>query len=170
MVKKISVNELYEIFKRNEDVACIDVRFPSEFRSESIYQFKNIPLDKIDHSLESFPTDKPIYISCRSGKRSLEACKKLLNYNLNVINVDGGILEWKKSGLPVVSSKVQVISIMRQVQIVVGVGVLTGVFLAYFLNINFIWLAGFFGAGMLFAGISNTCGMGMLLGKMPWNN
>ena len=64
---------------------------------------------------------------------------------------------------------VKVISLERQVRIAAGALVLTGVLLAHFVNYNFIWLSGFVGAELVFAGITDFCGMGMLTAKMPWN-
>lgn len=53
--------------------------------------------------------------------------------------------------------------------VIVAALVLTGVLLAHFVNPVFIWLSGFVGAGLAFAGITDWCGMGMLIAKMPWN-
>jgi len=62
-----------------------------------------------------------------------------------------------------------VISLERQVRIAAGAIVLTGVILAQFANPAFAWLSGFVGAGLIFAGITDTCAMGMLISKLPWN-
>jgi hypothetical protein len=64
---------------------------------------------------------------------------------------------------------VKVISLERQVRIAAGAIVLTGALLARFVTPNFIWLSGFVGAGLVFAGITDFCGMGLLLAKLPWN-
>jgi hypothetical protein len=61
------------------------------------------------------------------------------------------------------------ISLERQVRIAAGFIVLSGVLLAHFVNPAFIWLSGFIGAGLMFAGATDWCGMGMLIAKMPWN-
>ena len=66
-------------------------------------------------------------------------------------------------------SAVKVISLERQVRIAAGAIVFTGVLLARFVNFDFIWLSGFVGAGLVFAGITDFCGMGLLLAKLPWN-
>ena len=54
-------------------------------------------------------------------------------------------------------------------RIAAGAIVLTSALLAQFINPAFIWLSGFIGAGLLFAGLTDWCGMGMLIAKMPWN-
>ena len=63
----------------------------------------------------------------------------------------------------------RVISLERQVRIAAGSLVLTGVILAWFVNPCFIGLSAFVGAGLIFAGITDWCGMGLLLAKLPWN-
>ena len=81
----------------------------------------------------------------------------------------GGINAWKSAQLPTTEDKRQPLPIMRQVQIVAGTLILTGVVLGYTVNSGLFLLSGFIGAGLLFAGVSGWCGMAMLLSKMPWN-
>ena len=83
--------------------------------------------------------------------------------------VEGGTLAWIEANLPVTRGTVKVISLERQVRIAAGAIVFTGVLLARFVNFNFIWLSGFVGAGLIFAGITDFCGMGLLIAKLPWN-
>jgi rhodanese-related sulfurtransferase len=83
--------------------------------------------------------------------------------------VEGGTLGWAEAGLPVNRGETKVISLERQVRIAAGALVLGGVLLARFLDPAFIWLSGFIGAGLVFAGITDWCGMGMLIAKAPWN-
>ena len=171
-MKSISVHELRVHIEENQeskDILYLDVRTPLEFRSENVDSFKNIPLDKLDDYLEELKKFNTVILSCASGNRSLKACKQLKDHIDNIINVEGGITAWKNANLPINKGKTQPISIMRQVQIIVGAGALIGAILAYFYSVNFIWLSGFFGAGLLFAGLTNTCALAAILGKMPWN-
>jgi hypothetical protein len=69
----------------------------------------------------------------------------------------------------VVRGTSKVIALERQVRIAAGAMVLSGVLLSQFVNPAFIWLAGFVGGGLIFAGITDWCGMGILISKMPWN-
>ena len=78
-------------------------------------------------------------------------------------------MAWAEAGLPVNRGSSKVISLERQVRIAAGAIVLTGVLLAHFVHPTFIWLSGLVGAGLTFAGITDWCGMGMLIAKMPWN-
>ena len=97
------------------------------------------------------------------------AAKKFIDAGItNVVSVEGGTLAWEAAGLPVARGK-KTISLERQVRIAAGFLVLTGAVLGYLVNPNFIGISAFVGAGLMFAGITDTCGMGMMLAKMPWN-
>ena len=82
--------------------------------------------------------------------------------------VEGGTKAWEAAGLPVVRGQ-GVISIERQVRIGAGTLVLLGVLLGSWVDPFWFFLSGFVGAGLIFAGITDWCGMGLLLAKMPWN-
>ena len=78
-------------------------------------------------------------------------------------------MAWAEAGLPVNRGTSKVMSLERQVRIAAGAIGLTGALLAQFVDPAFIWLSGFVGAGLVFAGITDTCAMGMLISKLPWN-
>ena len=63
----------------------------------------------------------------------------------------------------------KVISLERQVRIAAGLLVLVAVTLGWLVHPAFLGLAAFVGAGLVFAGVTDTCGMGLLLARMPWN-
>lgn len=158
---------------RSSDVEVIDVRTPVEFREVHALGARNVPLDSIDPASimrsRGGNYDQPIYLICRSGNRSEKACQKFIDAGFNdVISVDGGINAWETANLPVIRGK-KAISLERQVRIVAGLLVLIGAVLGAFVHPAFIGLSAFVGAGLTFAGITDTCGMGMLLAKMPWN-
>ncbi|MCW5559341.1 MAG: DUF2892 domain-containing protein, partial [Verrucomicrobiae bacterium] len=77
---------------------------------------------------------------------------------------------WEAAGLPVLRGTSRVISLERQVRIAAGTLVVTGTALGYFVHPGFYGLAAFVGAGLVFAGITDFCGMGLLLAKLPWNS
>lgn len=171
-MKYVSVDDFYNFMKTNKNIdqtLYLDVRTPSEFRQNSIKFFENISLDNIDNHLKEIKKFNNIIILCETGNRSLEAYKKLKNHIDNISIIDGGIRAWRKSNFPINQSKSGSISIIRQIQIIVGGGTLSSVLLSIFYNKNFIWLAGFFGVGQLVAGLSNTCALAKILNKMPWN-
>ena len=58
---------------------------------------------------------------------------------------------------------------MQQVQITIGLGVLTGVILSRTVHPDWVFLSAFFGAGLVFAGSTGWCGLAILMSKMPWN-
>ena len=83
--------------------------------------------------------------------------------------VEGGTMAWAEAGFPVNRGDISVMSLERQVRIAAGAIVLAGVLLARFVHGDFIWLSGFVGAGLIFAGVTDWCGMGLLIAKLPWN-
>lgn len=114
--------------------------------------------------------DRPVYLICRTGRRAAKAAEKLAaeGFDQGVV-VEGGIAAWIAAGLPVERGEAKVISLERQVRIAAGVLVLAGVVLGHFVHPAFIGLSAFVGAGLVFAGISDWCGMALLLAKFPWN-
>ncbi len=84
-----------------------------------------------------------------------------------MVNVEGGTLAWDQAGYPVIRGR-KVMSLERQVRIAAGSLVLTGIGLS-FLHPWLLGISAFVGAGLVFAGITDTCGMGMILARMPWN-
>jgi Protein of unknown function (DUF2892) len=84
------------------------------------------------------------------------------------VNVEGGTQACLDLGLPIARGK-NSISLERQVRIAAGSLVVLGVTLGWFVHPVFFGLAAFVGAGLVFAGVTDTCGMGMLLARMPWN-
>ena len=82
--------------------------------------------------------------------------------------VEGGTKAWEAAGLPVVRGQ-GMISIERQVRIGAGAMVLLGVVLGAWVDPYWFFLSGLVGAGLIFAGVTDWCGMGLLLAKMPWN-
>jgi rhodanese-related sulfurtransferase len=168
----ITPAELYEKHQRGEVVTLIDVRTPAEFREVHATLARLVPLDRLDAAdlVRSSPgSDSPLYVICRSGGRGEKACERLRASGLtNLVNVEGGTLAWEAAGLPVVRGK-KTMALERQVRIAAGSLVLLGTLLGAFVHPYFLGLAGFVGAGLVFAGITDTCGMGMLLARMPWN-
>lgn len=115
-------------------------------------------------------SDEPLYMICQSGNRSSKAVEKFLDAGVaHVVNVDGGTAAWINAGLPVVRGK-KGVSLERQVRIAAGSITLIGSVAAILTgNVYFAGIPAFIGAGLTFAGITDTCGMGMMLAKMPWN-
>lgn len=168
----ISPQQLAQIVSTGVDVELIDVRTPAEFREVHVPFARNVPLDQLDAAqfLAKRPGhSQPLYLICRSGSRGKMAHEKFVSAGgTGVVNVEGGTLAWEQAGLPVQRGK-KTISLERQVRIAAGMLVLTGSLLGAFVSPYWLALAAFVGAGLIFAGVTDTCGMGMLLARMPWN-
>jgi rhodanese-related sulfurtransferase len=171
-VPTITPNRLEELRTAGKAVDLIDVRTPVEFREVHVAFARNVPLDRLDPAAVlrdgTTPPEEPLYVICRSGSRGRQACEKLLAAGVNTVNVEGGTLAWAEAGLPVVRGK-KAISLERQVRIAAGSLVLLGAVLGWLVHPAFVGLSAFVGAGLVFAGVTDTCGMGLLLARMPWN-
>lgn len=172
MSTTVSPRELAELRLSGRPVDLIDVRTPVEFGEVHVDFARNVPLDRLDpaavRASRNGSGNEPLYVICRSGARGKQACEKLAAAGLSVVNVEGGTAAWDDAGLPVVRGK-KAISLERQVRIAAGFLTLLGAILALTVHPYFAGLSAFIGAGLLFAGITDTCGMGMLLARMPWN-
>lgn len=173
-MKTISPVGLLKILSTQPDVALFDVRTPVEYAEVHVPQAISIPLDGLDpQSLVQagkVRKHEPVYLLCRSGQRATKAAEKFEKAGFTQpVVVEGGMLAWIEANLEVARSAVKVISLERQVRIVAGSLVFIGVLLGWFVSHWFFILSGFVGAGLVFAGITDFCGMGLLLARMPWN-
>jgi rhodanese-related sulfurtransferase len=170
-VATISAGKFAQLLHDKKSIELIDVRTPVEFQELHVEGARNIPLDRLDppHLLKERATpSEPIYFICQKGGRAGQACEKFHRAGFtNVINVEGGTQACVEVGIPAVRGK-KAMSLERQVRIAAGSLVLLGVGLSL-VHPWFIGLSAFVGAGLVFAGITDTCGMGMLLARMPWN-
>jgi len=172
-ITTIHPQDLAELCRNGRTIDLIDVRTPVEYREVHLEAAQNIPLDQLDAAAviaaRNGSAGDPLYVICQSGTRGRQACEKFRTAGFsNVVNVKGGTQACVDAGLPVVRGK-QAISLERQVRIAAGSLVLSGATLAWLVHPAFIGLSAFVGAGLIFAGITDTCGMGMLLARMPWN-
>lgn len=149
----------------------IDVREPDEHAAERIGGSRLAPLSQLDPvGLGAMPCDR-IVLHCKGGKRSAEALKLLLASGLQTpaYSMAGGIGAWKESGLPTITGAGPRLSIMRQVQLVVGTVVLGASLLANFVHPAFALLAGAAGLGLTIAGATGTCMLASALAALPFN-
>jgi rhodanese-related sulfurtransferase len=172
-VPTITPRELDRLLAAGKAVELLDVRTPVEFREVHAKAARNVPLDRLDPAAvmqaRDGPREEPLYLICRSGSRGRQACERFLAAGFaNVVNVEGGTLAWAECGLPVVRGR-KAVSLERQVRIAAGSLVLLGAALAWLVHPAFVALSAFVGAGLVFAGVTDTCGMGLLLARMPWN-
>jgi rhodanese-related sulfurtransferase len=170
-IQTISVKQAAELDGAAIDL--IDVRTPGEYNGVHATPARLAPLDRLDPKAiaasRKGAADTPIYLICRTDRRSRAAAEQFVAAGItNVVVVEGGTNAWVAAGLPVVRGR-GVIGLDRQVRIVAGLLVLTGVGLAIFVHPWFIGLSAFIGAGLAFAGITDKCPMTGMLARMPWN-
>lgn len=167
----VTPHELANLIQQGQTPDLIDVSTPVEFRELHLVGARNVPLDQLNPAAEMNARNGaagPLYVICPSGTRSRMAAEKFSQAGFaDVINIQGGTQASVAAGLPVVRGK-KAMSLERQVRIAAGSLVLLGVGLS-FVHPYLIGLSAFVGAGLVFAGITDTCGMGMLLARMPWN-
>lgn len=149
----------------------LDVRTPGEFDSEHIAGAYNVPLDILgEHGPEiRAGVVGPVVLVCRSGQRARKAEEALKAAGMLDLHVlDGGMAAWIAAGQPVRRGASRM-SLERQVRIVAGAIAAIGGFLALFVNPLWAIASAFVGSGLVFAGVTNTCTMGLLLAKLPYN-
>ena len=153
----------------------IDVRESDEHAREHIKGATLLPLSRFapQHAAALARPGQKVVIHCKSGRRSADACRlsaSLAASGLQVLSMTGGIEAWKKDGLAVTTNtRVSGVSVMRQVQLVIGLGVLAGSALAWFHDPLWSAVPAFFGAGLVFAGATGTCALATVISWMPWN-
>jgi len=161
--------ELVQKWVAGGDAVLIDVREDFEHAVECIEHAQHHSLSKLDvEHLRKACDGCRVVFHCRTGQRSAEAAAKFGGEQ--VFHLEGGIEGWKAAGRPVKrSEKAPKIDIMRQVQVVAGALILTGVVLGSLVNPWLYGISAFVGCGLMFAGLSGWCGMAKLLSTMPWN-
>jgi rhodanese-related sulfurtransferase len=167
----LSPLDLVALSQERPDTRLLDVRTPGEFEAEHIAGAYNVPLDTLaEHGPEiRAAVDAPVVIVCRSGQRARRAEEALAAAGMqNLYVLEGGMAAWTAAGRPVRRGAPKM-SLERQVRIVAGALAATGGFLALFVNPVFAVLPAFVGSGLVFAGVTDTCTMGMLLARLPYN-
>ena len=169
----IKPQEFASLWKEGKKIELIDVRTPVEFREVHVEFARNVPLDQLDAvslmQARNGSTNEPLYVVCRSVSRSQQACEKFTKAGFtNAVSIEGGTSACVEAGLPMIRGK-KAMPLDCQVRIVAGSLVLLGSALGWFVHPAFIGLSAFVGAGLVCAGVTNTCGMGLILARMPWN-
>lgn len=161
---------LREWLAQSDAPRVIDVRTPAEFETAHIPGSYNVPLHLLrEHSAEiAGHLDQNVVLVCRSGMRAAQAEQALVRTGLpNVHLLEGGITAWQQQAAPVTRGRARW-DIERQVRLVAGsivfVAVLGGLLLP-----GLQYLAAAIGAGLAIAALTNTCAMGMLLARLPYN-
>ena len=167
MDSAVSVSQLRN--RPSGPALLVDVRSGSEFASGHIPGAINIPMDEIEARLDDLDLNLPIILVCQSGKRARMTAGLLEPCQRQITVLEGGTKAWIEAGLPVVVSVRTRWSLERQVRLGAGSLVLTGAVLALTANPSWVFLCGFVGLGLTFAGLTDICPMAVILERMPWN-
>lgn len=151
-------------------VRLLDVRTPGEYSTAHIAGSYNVPVDALaEHAAEIGALDMPVVLICQSGQRAARADAVLRASGRPQLRVlDGGMRAWLDAGLPV-NRGAKRISLERQVRIAAGALSASGAFLGMLVSPWFAAIPAFVGSGLVFAGVTDTCAMGMLLARLPYN-
>lgn len=89
--------------KADTTAIILDVRTPEEYKEEHLagaQQLDFLNSEAFDAGIKLLDKSHTYYVYCRSGKRSHHACMKMQKQGLKVFDMEGGILNWKKLGMP----------------------------------------------------------------------
>jgi len=173
-LRSISTDQLFEKLSRDRHLRLIDVRTPAEYRAAHVEGADNVPLDRLDPEKVAaefaITSENPLFVICWSGNRSRKACDRFFAAGVtDVVNVEGGTRCWEEAGFPLARGG-KMISLDRQVRIVNGLLIVLGVILGFKVHPGWFGLSAFVGAGLVLAGITDTCAMAILVSRMPWNS
>lgn len=152
-------------------LVVVDVRSPGEYAAAHIRGSYNLPLDALPEVAPRLRSlrGETVALVCRTGMRASQAETLLRSAGVESARVlAGGIEGWEQAGLPLDRGR-GTWSIERQVRAIAGGLVLTGVLGSVVVHRKLVWLAGFVGGGLLFAGLTDFCGMARLLLLLPYN-
>ena len=168
-VRPLSPQQLQTQLASGTPPLLLDVREYPEFAGGRLPGARLLPLAELEARAGELPRDREIVTVCRTGRRSAEAAAKLSQLGFaKVSGLEGGVMAWEQAGFSVERDARAPWALERQVRLVAGLLVLLG------LGLSHVWpvaiaLAWFVPAGLVFAAITDSCAMGMLIAKLPWN-
>ena len=168
--RAIDATSLAEALATDDPPRLLDVRTPAEFESAHIPGAWLVPLDTLkEHRADlTRHLDERTVLVCRSGARASQAEEALVGAGMPRLQVlAGGMNAWQAAGGEVSRGR-ETWELERQVRLVAGTLVAIGA-LGSLLVPGLVFLAAFVGLGLAFAALTNTCAMGMMLARMPWN-
>jgi glyoxylase-like metal-dependent hydrolase (beta-lactamase superfamily II) len=162
--------ELVHELASGSAASVIDVRTGAEFAAEHVAGSRLVPLHELAQRADEVrATPAPRFLLCRTGARAEDARLTLERLGLGGLTViEGGLEALRAAGFATERGKAR-LSLERQVRIAAGALALLGALLGFAVHPLFHALSGFIGAGLVFAGVTDWCGMGLLLARAPWN-
>lgn len=85
----------FQALHQKEDLTILDVREVEEFQAGHIEDAVNAPLSTLDKGYERLDASKRYYVICQGGMRSERACQFLETKGFDVVNIEGGMNQWK---------------------------------------------------------------------------
>ena len=85
----------FQVLNQKEDITILDVREVDEFQAGHIEGALNAPLSTLENGYEQLDESKRYYVICQGGMRSERACQFLETKGFDVVNVEGGMNQWK---------------------------------------------------------------------------
>jgi rhodanese-related sulfurtransferase len=170
--KSVAPAQLHALLSAGNPAELLDVRTPPEFTNAHVPGAWLMPLDElnVEAFLKRHQPGRPVYVLCQGGGRARKAIEQFERHGCSdCVLVEGGTQAWIDAGLPVNRGTSKVLPLLRQVQIIVGTLSAIGAALALLVSPWFALVPLFLGSGLLFAGLTGTCGMALLLARMPWN-
>jgi rhodanese-related sulfurtransferase len=166
----IHADDLRRMILEDPATRILDVRTGGEFDGVHIAGSFNVPLDTLgEHARDLADVEHPVVLVCKSGARAGQAHTALASAGKQRLHLlDGGLDAWVAGGGDVVRGTNETWAMDRQVRLVAGSISLVGI-LASTLFPKAKWVAGGVAAGLTFSAVSNTCAMGTMLGKLPYN-
>ncbi len=166
----LSPDELHDRLGRGDRIQVVDVRSPGEYGSGHIPKAINVPMEESEARISDLSQDGAVVLACHSGERAEMTCTLLASKRPGLLVLEGGTEAWIERGFDVVRSTSTRWSLERQVRLAVGVLILISSILALTVHASWAIATAFFGAGLAVAGLTNWCGMGLLIARMPWNS
>ena len=172
-IEKITAQQFNQRL-RTEALCLLDVRTAAEVRNDALTGIIEVPVDQLDAetfkaTLQQKNHAGPVYLICQSGRRAEMAASKLANGIDNpLVIVEGGMTAIRQKNQRNTGSG-KMISLERQVRIAVGSLIILTVLAGFIFSPIWFGLTGLMGLGLLYAGITDNCMLGMLMAKAPWN-
>ena len=169
-LEMISPPDASSLLEQDPQAKILDVRSALEFSQVHIEHSLNIPIDMISAKINELSQSRQNYlVLCHTGNRAAMAADMLIQSGIHTVKViEGGIIRWQKEKLPVIKGQGGM-SLERQVRLIAGSLVLLGIMMSWLLHWAFIFVSVFVGSGLIYAGLTDNCLMGMLLMKLPYN-